>query len=95
MILELDETYFIESDKYNMTLKKKSVIQKGDNAGKETSYDEGYYGTLDRALAKYIHLTMNDDKDVSSVKDLMNKLDKLYDKIEEIGEEVNYKVISR
>lgn len=91
MILELDEKYRVISDKMNMILQEKSIVKGGKNKGDVIYKDIGYFGNLSAALHKYTNLKLN-KSGVSTVDELVEFLNKLEKKIDEIGKEINLRV---
>lgn len=86
MTYQIDDTYFIEIDRFNHTLKRKSIIKEGENKGKETFYDIGYYTSIPAAIKKWVQLKVSSDED-ETVNDLLCKHQELIEHIAKLGEE--------
>lgn len=54
MIIKVDDTYYIEKDDYNYTLKESK--HKTDNKGNDVFVTHGFFTTLDRALNRLVHI---------------------------------------
>lgn len=54
MIIKIDDTYSIEKDDYNYTLKESK--HKRDKKGKDIFVTHGFFTTLDRALNRLVHI---------------------------------------
>ena len=49
--IQITDDYKITSDKYQYILKKKRVVQEGENKGKEMWIDKLFFGTMNNMLA--------------------------------------------
>ncbi len=84
-MMRLDDKYFIDIDKFQFVLKRKEIVKSGERKGKDTFYDEGYYGyDLERLLLKYCHLQLN-GRLPDNIADLIYAIKNLEDKVKEIG----------
>lgn len=54
MIITIDDTYSVEKDDYNYTLKESK--HKKDKKGNEIFVTHGFFATLDRALNRLVHI---------------------------------------
>ena len=79
MRLELD-SYIIESDENNFTLKEVKVKTSGKNIGEEYTDTIGYYGNIDRALIKYLNLSV---KKCDVAEEILKEINRVYELIKE------------
>lgn len=79
MRLELD-SYVIESDENNFTLKEVKIKTSGKKIGEEYLDVVGYYGNVDRALIKYVNLSV---KKCDTAEEILKEINRLYELIKE------------
>lgn len=86
--MKLDENYRIETNKFQYTLiKEEGTGNINGKTGKETiSTDSWYFPTLSLALKKYVNESL---KESQSIKEVLEKIDQLNNKIEGIINEGN------
>lgn len=85
--MKITDTYHINFDSHNAILQKKTIIQKGKNAGSENFVDIAYCNDLARALKKWQHLEMNDNNP-KTIDEMIDLLVRIENKIEEVGKGV-------
>jgi len=49
-MIKLNETYYLDANRREFILKRKRVVQEGDNAGSAQFDDVGYYPTIDTLI---------------------------------------------
>ena len=87
MYAEINKEWYVRSDAYNIVLCRKQIVKEGKTAGEETEISEGYYRTLDMALAGYFdkRVKISDANGWREVADLIREV---RDEIAKIRKEV-------
>ena len=75
--IEVDDEFFIEVDYYSHTLKRHSIVEKGDNAGKPRIVNEGYFPNIALALKTYRRLVLLNEQEDLKIEEYIEKLNKL------------------
>lgn len=79
--MQLTADYKLENDEYNITLKKRTIVQKGDRIGEEDWTPIKYYRTYEHALEGFINLqllSIPDEDELTHLKDKICELKGLY-----------------
>lgn len=80
-MIKLNDEFSVVTDDYNVILRRRRVVEKGDNAGNEYWTNEGFYSDWHQALNDFVRRQISGLDDVRKI---LERLDDVQDVIKSL-----------
>lgn len=87
MIITIDDTFYIDKDEYNYTLKESK--HKKDKKGNDVFVTHGYFSTLDKAINRLKHIKVESSVSKASIYEYTNMIQKQHDELIKLLKDVD------